>query len=56
MKHSFYDYSSYDFVDRNAPIDTVTKCKHCSHNLGAQDCGNTCTHCRFITRELSDKS
>ena len=58
MKHSFYDYdfSNYcakplDYVDPTTPIATVTKCKCCGYNLGVQNPGDTCGHCKFTIRQ-----
>lgn len=57
MRPNFYDYdySNYsakplDYEDPNAPVRTSAKCKCCGHNLGLQDPGDMCGHCKFVSR------
>lgn len=49
-----YDYSDYvakplDYVDPQAPVNTVTKCIYCGQNLGAQNPSNYHLNC-FLTQ------
>lgn len=62
MRPSFYDYdySGYsakplDYVDPNAPVITAAKCKCCGYNLGLQDPGEMCGHCKFVSRQSNYK-
>ena len=42
-------------IDESEPVQTVTRCKHCGVRLGAQNPGDTCSTCNYISSENTEE-